>query len=254
MTALKGRDIPVQGNALRNGPKTTSPEGAAYSHGRGRLPVRCNPLSLLVGCLRLSSSAGDASAKARLHRWGDAVPASCSDGAWYCGADIPVCPRIRAQTGMSVPLWAAFVDGIDTVATCRYLAISLGSTGRIGSTAVPGSRTRKSEAPPITNHQSQISNLKFKIALGVPDALAVASSARARSRGRKRVQVRALKTACARSAPRGVAERTVLYKYRAIARHTRRGRRVVAAYFTSPFTLFDHTTESYDQPARQRKA
>ncbi len=168
MTALKGRDIPVQGNALGNGPKTTSPEGAAYSHGRGRLPVRCNPLSLVVGCLRLSSSAGDASAKARLHRWGDAVPASRSDGAWYCGADIPVCPRIRAQTGMSVPLWAAFVDGIDTVATCRYLAISLGSTGRIGSTAVPGSRTRKSEAPPITNLQSHISNLKLPLAFLMP--------------------------------------------------------------------------------------
>jgi len=100
----------------------------------------------------------------------------------------------------------------------------------------------------LPNHKS-----KNKI-LGVPVALSLSSSARARSRGRKRVQVRALKTACARSAPRGVAERTVLYKYRAIARHTRRGRRVVAAYFTSPFTLFDHTTESYDQPARQRKA
>jgi len=56
---------------------------------------------------RLSSSAGDASAKARQHRWGDAVPAIRSDGAWYCGADIPVCPRGRAQTGMSAPHWGA---------------------------------------------------------------------------------------------------------------------------------------------------
>ena len=38
-------------------------------------------------------------------------------------------------------------------------------------------------------------------------------SARARSRGRKRGQVRALKTACARSAPRGVTVPAVLYKY-----------------------------------------
>ena len=51
-----------------------------------------------------------------------------------------------------------------------------------------------------------ISRFKKKT-LGVPGALAVASSARAGSRGRKRVRVRAFKTACARSAPRGVAER-----------------------------------------------
>ena len=89
----------------------------------------------------------------------------------------------------------------------------------------------------LPNHKS-----KNKI-LGVPVALSLSSSARARSRGRKRVQVRALKTACARSAPRGVAERAVLYQHQACvcllplptatplspAPSTRRGRRVYQA-------------------------
>ena len=43
--------------------------------------------------------------------------------------------------------------------------------------------------------------------------MTVSSSARARSRGRKRVQVRALKTACARSALREVAKRTDKHRY-----------------------------------------
>ena len=33
MKALKGRDIPAQGNALGNGPRMTSPVGAGYSPG-----------------------------------------------------------------------------------------------------------------------------------------------------------------------------------------------------------------------------
>ena len=61
--------------------------------------------------------------------------------------------------------------------------------------------------------------------LGVPVALAFSSSARARSRGRKRVQVRA-KTACARSAPRGVTKQTVSHQYRRLG-----GRRGVPAAF-----------------------
>ncbi len=78
-----------------------------------RIYAGCEPLPIVavVDCRRLSWSAGNAPAKARQHRWGDAVPASRSDGAWQCGAGIPVCPRRPAQTGMSAPHWAASVDG-----------------------------------------------------------------------------------------------------------------------------------------------
>ncbi len=56
MQALKGRNIPAQGNALGNGAKKTSPVGAAYSNGRGRNHTDDRPgfqplFSLAVGSL-----------------------------------------------------------------------------------------------------------------------------------------------------------------------------------------------------------
>ncbi len=50
MPALKGRDIPAQGNALGNEAKQTSPEGAGYSLGIRRLFARCKPLPIVVAC------------------------------------------------------------------------------------------------------------------------------------------------------------------------------------------------------------
>jgi hypothetical protein len=147
MIALKGRNIPAQGNALGKDAKLTSPEGAGHSLGnRGYLPVALRRLLLAV-VKRLGSFRRSAPAPVGRRRPGQ--PQRWSVVLWGRHSCLPAPTRAdrnvratlgqllqrRASTGGATPsrLVIQHVSGYGAPATG-----SPGSTGSAGSTGARG--------------------------------------------------------------------------------------------------------------------